>query len=330
MRIEVRHGDVLDTPADVLLLKYAERHYGADLAAHRRLASKGIDSPPPPPGGYSFVRTGGALAAAEILTIAVGPLGSFEYEEIRQFGSDALRILASERPSVRVLAGPIHGPGTGLDEVEAVKSLVAGFVDEITGGDAPAGLERIVIVERNLSRVRWLQPVIETLVPNGVVANDRGTFERSLDATGVSRLAGAGVGARDKQRVFVAMEFDDDSEDLFRFGIYEALDEDAFLCERGDSDLAATGDILESVLGKIRNADYFIADVTKDNPNVFLELGFAWGADRNVLIVARESRREALPFNIRNQRTIFYRNHGHLQEQLRDTIRRLGQGAPTG
>lgn len=115
------------------------------------------------------------------------------------------------------------------------------------------------------------------------------------------------------------MEFDDDSEDLFRFGISEAFDEDLFLCERGDTDLGP-GDILDSVLGKIGSAHFFIADVTKDNPNVYLELGYAWGAGRDVIIVARETRRDALPFNIRNQRAIFYRNYGHLQEQLRETI----------
>jgi len=208
--------------------------------------------------------------------------------------------------------------------LEAVKALVAGFVDAITVGDVPIGLAKIALVERSAGRARRLRDVVESLVPHGVVPSDRAALDEVLEPQSRVRLADAGIRSAQKKLVFVAMKFDDDSEDRFRFGIGLALDQDRFLCERGDSDLQA-GDILDGVLGKIRNADYVIADVTTDNPNVMLELGYAWGTGRPVVIIAQEGRRQDLPFNIRNHRTIFFRNDGHLHDQLRKVIALLEQ-----
>ncbi len=57
-----------------------------------------------------------------------------------------------------------------------------------------------------------------------------------------------------------------------------------------------------------------IADVTGSNPNVYLEVGYAWGRDIPTLLVARAG--EALKFDVKTQKCIYYKNITHLRKQL--------------
>lgn len=196
VRIEVQHGDALEFPSDVLLLKYANGLHGADRAVFDRLYPHAVTFDDetdeytldashrgilPKPDGYRFVSTQGRISPPECLVLGVGPLRSFEYEAMRRFGRRGIEALAGERPQAEVMSAPISGPGFGLDELESLKALVAGFVDAITAGDLPASLERVVIVERSGGRARRLRDALDALVPQGVVSADRTTFERSLD-----------------------------------------------------------------------------------------------------------------------------------------------------
>ena len=71
-----------------------------------------------------------------------------------------------------------------------------------------------------------------------------------------------------------------------------------FLCERAD--LASfTGDVIAWVKDRIGSAALVVADLTAANPNVYLEVGYAWGRGVNtVLVVAHGD--ELTEFSINN------------------------------
>ena len=50
---------------------------------------------------------------------------------------------------------------------------------------------------------------------------------------------------------------------------------------------------MEKIRELISEADVIIADVTEGNPNVLFELGFAMGANKEVLVISQD--RVALP-----------------------------------
>jgi hypothetical protein len=75
------------------------------------------------------------------------------------------------------------------------------------------------------------------------------------------------------------------------------------LCELV-SEEAFTGDIVTRVLDRIRTASLVVAEITAANANVFLEVGFAWGAGRPVILVAQDATK--LPFDVRGQRCLEY------------------------
>jgi hypothetical protein len=123
-QISVLSEDILGVSCDVLLLKYANANRGADLAVANAL---GLDELKVPKGNYQFFKSAPKIKAKELLVLGVGPLASFEYNEIEKFGKTALEIISRDRPDARVIALTIHGPGYGLDELAAVNSLVRGL-----------------------------------------------------------------------------------------------------------------------------------------------------------------------------------------------------------
>ena len=64
--------------------------------------------------------------------------------------------------------------------------------------------------------------------------------------------------------------------DVWTFGIQQPVRDLGLLCERLDQE-AFTGDILSRIRSGIAQALLVIADLTGCNPNVFLEVGYAWG-----------------------------------------------------
>jgi hypothetical protein len=63
--------------------------------------------------------------------------------------------------SARHLAMTIHGPGYGLDEVEALMAQFKGYLQAIKYGKIPQDIERISIVKRSPPRVKRLRPGFE-------------------------------------------------------------------------------------------------------------------------------------------------------------------------
>ena len=319
-RFELINGDVLKTSADVLALKYAQTYYGADRAASSRLVQAGEDPAvlTPDEGDFRLVSSRGVVAADRVLFMGVPELTDFDYREIRIFARRVLSALAAEAPDTKRLAVTLHGPGFGLDETEAFEAEVAGFLDGIRSGDAPPELERITIVERNLGRAERLEKVLAEILPHEKSSTDA-RIVRIEDAR-EERLRSAGYGSGAKKHVFVAMPFRDEMDDVYHYGIHGAVRDTGWICERADLS-AFTGDVLQWVRTRIKSAALVVAELSETNPNVYLEVGFAWGCGVPTVLVARED--SQLPFDARGQRCLFYKRIKDLEEALRDELQAL-------
>src|SRR5262249_43636317 len=160
---------------------------------------------------------------------------------------------------VRHLALTIHGPGYGLDEIEAFESELAGVADSVSSGRCPANLERVTFVERNPGRVQRLQEVLGEILPDGFVGHEPARGRSLSFGVAPKRLPDEGHASADKPSIFVAMPFDESMDDLFHYGIQGAVRSAGFTCERADLS-SFVGDVMSWVKQRIEGAAFVIAD----------------------------------------------------------------------
>jgi hypothetical protein len=224
---------------------------------------------------------------------------------MRQFARRAIEVAANKAADVRTISLTVHGAGYGLDIEEAFKSLVTGLQQGLVTSPL-AHLQQVLFVERNARRLEVLRRLVEDVE---LVSPPRGTTAGS---------AAAALPAEPKRRmVFVAMPFSEEFEDVYQFGIYNTVRRCGYICEKVDES-AYAGSIVDRIMDGIRNADFVIADLTLERPNVYLEVGYAWGLQRPVILLAREGQR--LHFDLSHHKCLFYRTIGKLAESLEKTI----------
>jgi len=310
--VSVELGDVTEFTADLLLLKHAGSFYGADEAVAVRLVQRGVCSEEeisPADGAAVLIDARGALAPKHVLFLGTPRLGKFRYNEMRQFTRRAIETIVKRNLPVRTLATTVHGPGYGLDIEESLHSMILGFQQGAAAGAGP--LERIVFVERHKRRCEILAAALKGVV----LVSPAKAPSPAAPVPAVSAST-----ASQKKCVFVAMPFQEEFEDVFQFGIYAAVRACGYVCEKVDESIFA-GNIVDRITEGIRDAEFVIADMTLEKPNVYLEVGFAWGLNRPVILVAREGQR--LHFDLSHHMCIFYRTIGRLAEDLEKTIRNL-------
>jgi hypothetical protein len=108
----------------------------------------------------------------------------------------------------------------------------------------------------------------------------------------------------DKPYVFVVMPFDEKFEDIYHFGIRQAIQNAGMVCKRAD-EILHTGNIIERIEAQISLADIIVADTTDLNPNVFYEIGIAHTLGKPVVLLVQDA--EQIPFDLRNQNHIVYK-----------------------
>lgn len=269
----------------------------------------------PKPAGFYITPPTDAVAPGRVLFVGVGPLRQFGYGEIRKFGRKALEALAGEMPHAGHVALTIHGPGYGLDEAEAFESEVAGLLDAVASGDFPADLAKVTIVEANAGRAKRLKALLGQLLPGGPPGS-RSRPARPLSLV-PDRLRSVGYDSQSKPHVFVAMPFADEMDDVFHYGIQGAVNAAGFLCERADLS-AFTGDVMEWVRTRISSATLVIADLSDANPNVYLEVGYAWGCGRPTVLLVKDT--SQLKFDVKGQRCLVYKKIKDLETSLRSEL----------
>jgi len=312
--ISILQGDALVVPADVLVLKYAQGLFGVDAQVVRRLNTSGAgvfrEVPLPKPGTLTLVESRGLIGARTVMLVAVAPLLHFGYEAIRSFATGALAALADAMPDAAEVALTLHGVGYGLDETEAFRAELAGIVEAFESGRHPKALRRVVIVEHDPGRVQRLQQQLDQILPDGGTTRP---LQQAATALQSDALRTAGKASRDKAHVFVAMPFAKEFDDRFHYGIHTAIRNAGYLCERADM-ASFSGDILLWVKERIETADLLVADLSGANPNVYLEVGYAWGKGLPTVLLASDEK--DLLFDVRGQRCLVYESSIRVLEQL--------------
>lgn len=102
---------------------------------------------------------------------------------------------------------------------------------------------------------------------------------------------------------FVLMPFNEEFDDIYKFGIKEAAAELEVLAERVDEQLYSEG-ILERIYRQIEVADIVIADMSGQNPNVFYEVGYAHAKEKLCILLTSDS--NDIPFDLKHHRHIIY------------------------
>jgi len=87
-----------------------------------------------------------------------------------------------------------------------------------------------------------------------------------------------------KNKVFVAMPFDDKYQDSYAYGIVEAVEAMGLDHYRADGEIR-NKDIMCKICGEIQSSRLIIANISGLNPNVMLEQGLAYGLGKPVIIV---------------------------------------------
>jgi hypothetical protein len=333
----VEEGDITTFDADVLVLKHAQKFYGADATVALKLQESGVsvEELSPKIGEHVYLASRGSVRAAHVLFVGTPQLLKFDYDDIRKFSARALEVLAEVSPEARRVAMTMHGVGYGLDETAAAHAQFAGLWDSLSRGNMPRALETISIIDTRPERVKRLRALFDFAFERADYAEragrerwayglDTASRRETVRAGSVSAAHAAGVGsigivggvARGKEtpHVFVAMPFKEEMEDVFYYGIQTSVHSIGYLCERIDQE-SFTGDILERVKKRIETASLVIADLTGDNPNVFLEVGYAWGKDRPTVLVVKPGKQQ-LRFDVQGQRCIKYKNIRNLEDLL--------------
>jgi hypothetical protein len=326
LELVVEAGDITETRADVALFKYAQRLYGAAGLVAQRLSSVGTPSAQleVQAGDFRFVETRGAITAPLALFMGTVRLGQFGYHEIRQFAVRALKALES-RPGLKHVVSTVHGPNYGLDEDEAVLAFVGGLVEGFQRGSGPEGLERITLVELDARRAQRLRKALESglagtpwvqALPGG------GGFrvQRMTAFVQAPPLATAGTVSMEKPHAFVAMAFAPELEDTYHYGIQGPVKAAGLLCERVDQ-AVFDGPIIQRIKERIETAKVVIADLSMANPNVYLEVGYAWGRGRPTVLLVRDVKE--LRFDVASYRCIVYRSIRELESLLTRELERL-------
>jgi hypothetical protein len=319
IEIRVLTADVISHPANVLVLKYAQNLYGADqkVAAVAKIDVKNM----PGINQHSWFRAPAGVAADSLLFLGVEPLRQFEYRQIREFARRALIVTAQEVQNVREVALTLHGPGYGLDELEAFESEVAGLLDALREGYVPKTLSRITFVERSARRADLMQRALGRLIESA-----RPSSRDSRNIPDTERLRSVGYDSRTKSHAFVAMPFNGDFEDHYDYAILPSVRGCGLLCERVDQQIF-TGDVIEYMKDRISSATILLAEVSSRNPNVYLEIGFAWGRGIPTVLLCSDNC-EDLAFDIRGQRVIKYGRIKDLEAKLTTELGDLLSSSP--
>lgn len=316
--VEVINEDAITYESDILILKYAQQLYGLDRAIVSIFEKDGlyIQNNLPKRGDYLAVDTPGDISPPKVIFIGTPRIGSFGYKEIREFGRISLSSLKSKHP-IKHISLTIHGAEIGLDEEEAFSSQLAGIIDAVTSGQFPIGLQKITFLEKRRRRCSVLQRLLNELLPGGCIETDpQSYFEKGEDSS-KQMLREAGYTSENKPHVFVAMPFKDDMEDIWDYGIQPTVKTAGYICERADLS-SFTGDVMDWVRKRIKSAEIVIADLTESNPNVYLEVGYAWGAGiPTILLMDSESE---LKFDVRGQRCLIYKRIKDLEKSLKKEL----------
>jgi hypothetical protein len=191
----------------------------------------------------------------------------------------------------------------------------------------PPSLQHIVIVEKREGRAKRLHHTLLTKLPGltGVTSSgdafkvERPVGDEALLKPQPPSLPTHGVASvEQKPHAFVAMPFSPEFEDVFHYGIQNPVHAAGLLCERVDA-AVFEGLIIQRILSRIETAKVVVAELTGANPNVYLEVGYAWASKVPTVLLVRDV--NELRFDVKGHRCLVYKNIRELETLLTSELR---------
>ena len=124
---------------------------------------------------------------------------------------------------------------------------------------------------------------------------------------------------------FIAMSFRNEEEPAlidYYYAMLRAVEKSKLPITLNRMDLE-DGDyeISQEIMNKISKSQFIIADFTLNSRNVYFEIGFARG--KGIPIIQTSRKDTDLQFDIRNWKTLFYRNATELEEKLVTKLKKV-------
>ena len=133
-----------------------------------------------------------------------------------------------------------------------------------------------------------------------------------------------------KLRCFSILPFQSPYMDMYKDCIKPLFqNEFEITIEQGD-EIFNTGSIIDIIQKRIESANFIIADVSMQNPNVYYEVGYSHALGKEIIFITQDI--NEVPFDIRNQRclTYSYSDAGieKFKEKLRKSLREIISNLP--
>ena len=338
-----------------------DRHAGDEVAAQRsaRMLRIGLDAAEAPawagdvvalmrpaPAASCDARWAAALgldAAAGTARPGAGPrpvpveaaeTTAFGYPQVRDYAAALLAALVGAIPEPGRAGLALPGAAHGLDEGACIEHLLLGLVDGLAAQPATPALREVVLLEPNDARRaviadKLAQLLDDVAAPANQVARPQSWplvyFPAADDAPRVPAPFEQHLTYKDTLTAFVAMPFAAEMLDVFQYGIQGPALRSKFKAERLDFE-HFTGSVVEQIKDRIQRAHLVIADMSGANPNVFLEIGYAWGKGRPTVLLWRKPTSAAPPrppFDVDSASRIEYTSIVELDKALTEKLQAL-------
>jgi hypothetical protein len=327
--IRIVRANLLSVEADVMTLIYPQEW---TTLGHKVLEAMpnaaDVFKHPPRPGKWQFIPSNGAVHAKSILLIGTPPRADFTYDKLRQVSRLILTALyeSGNTPRAQQVATNVFGTGWGFDEADAFRAMLLGLVSAVEDEIYPGQLERLSIIENRTSRADLFTRVLSNFWngnKDAPVSRPSAKPKAASSVTAPVRLTpdlpkpAKPLASLSQPSIFVAMPFADHYNNLYIDCIRPAIKVNDCQCIRLDQ-VSYTGDVLDTIKSRIKAAKIVIGVLDGLNPNVFLEIGYAWGIGvPTMLLVSNDQTKGAiLPFDVRGQRYIPYESPLELAERL--------------
>lgn len=294
VKLYIKRGDVLQVHSDVLVLKYAQSFYGADLAVARHLKESNIriDVSQIVDKGYLLLDTKGAMNVKYILFISTRNLHSFDYTDVRSFVSQALQILQMELSSVKSVTFTIHGVNIGLDESETLRAQLGGILDALEQTRFNY-LNEINIVEVNPNRCAYLKDIARSYLGEINLAHEvTEDFDHYylLEPEVISTEK-----IEDKEvkvpSIVTFFPMEETLADFYHYGILRPAGMQGFICENLGLSInlnnAEEVEKLNRFIERSKLALVYVSDVNFSLSLAF-QLGMAYGKGKSIVYITNQ------------------------------------------
>jgi hypothetical protein len=149
--------------------------------------------------------------------------------------------------------------------------------------------------------------------------------QQALATTGsqppLGKIFGCGEFTLDPALCFVLMPFAQELKPVYEDHVKPVVERAGLQCERAD-EIRGTTAITRDIWERVSRARFLIADLTRQNANVFYELGLAHAIGKDVILLSQST--DFIPFDLKTIRVIVYdytpRGVKKLEQDLANTI----------